>query len=80
MQTEVENRDAELGIKDGDFEGDITKEETKPKPSICKAWMRLSTDPRIWHEIGFLGSFSQFVGASVFYISGLVFSRYFLLS
>lgn len=33
-------------------------------------WVWWSTDPKYWHEIGFVAGFSQLCGASIFWISG----------
>lgn len=33
-------------------------------------WVWFSTDTKYWHELGFLAAFSQFCGATIFWISG----------
>jgi hypothetical protein len=58
-----ESRDAEKGGGD---------EVAKLKAHVRKPWIWYSTDPKYFHEIGFLASFFQLIAASVFWISGSV--------
>lgn len=41
-------------------------EESPPK----QKWIWFSTDPKYFHEVGFLAAFFQFLAASIFWISG----------
>jgi hypothetical protein len=53
----------------------VTELQVKPR----KPWIWWSTDPKFFHEIGFLASFFQFIAATVFWISGSVFFADYLL-
>jgi len=38
--------------------------------STRRKWIWFTTDPKYWHELGFLAAFFQLVGATIFWISG----------
>jgi hypothetical protein len=55
-------------------EPSVSKEEGSAVLKPHKKWIWWSTDPKFWHELGFLASFTQLIAASVFWISGSVHS------
>ncbi|KAF9064282.1 hypothetical protein BDP27DRAFT_1230754 [Rhodocollybia butyracea] len=44
--------------------------QAKTKLVRKRKWMWYSTDPKYWHELGFLAAFVQFWAATIFWISG----------
>ena len=58
-------------------EPSASKEEGSAVLKPHKKWIWWSTDPKFWHELGFLASFTQLIAASVFWISGSVYSLLF---
>ncbi|KAE9390305.1 hypothetical protein BT96DRAFT_349852 [Gymnopus androsaceus JB14] len=67
-----DSSDAEtsLGVNDAadSSSGSVPGKEEKSKPK--RKWIWFSTDPKYWHEMGFLAAFAQFWAATIFWISG----------
>lgn len=45
-------------------------------PQLHKKWVWFSLDTKYFHELGFLGAFFQFCGATIFWISGYGFWKH----